>query len=101
MTHFVITSDEVKWQPYLFVEAIFMGFHICAGNGALEILGEHTDEDTEFLENILGRATDFPFNNYDHISKNLVTIIKKYDPDSKIIQANSFEYAPGVYPDNS
>ncbi|MDR1965028.1 MAG: hypothetical protein LBQ50_14750 [Planctomycetaceae bacterium] len=62
MTHFVITK-ETKRQPYLFVEAIFMGFHIRVGNGGVEILGDHTDEDAEFLDRLLSGATDFPFDN--------------------------------------
>jgi hypothetical protein len=92
----VTPSDERT--RFLLVEAIYKGFHIRKYRGGLEIISEHTAEDQEYLENRLNGTRPFPIYHLDLWAQNIVERIKQ-DPDSRIIQCNSFEYVDGAVPD--
>jgi len=92
-----ITPNDERAR-FLLVEAVYKGFHIRKYNSGLDIIGDHTEEDEEYLSFRLGEASPFPIYHLDEWAKNLVKLIEQ-DPDSKIIQSNSFEYVDGAYPD--
>ena len=92
-----IITEETEREDHLLVEAIFEGFHIRWMHSGLEIIGNYTEDEFKYIYNVLKQAKPFPIYHLDKWAKNLVKIIEK-DPNSKIIQCNSFEYAPGVRP---
>ena len=92
-----VTPNDERTN-FLLVEAIYKGFHIRKYRGGLEIIGEHTEEDEEYISNRLGGAVPQPVHFLDTWAENLVKIIEE-DPNSRIIQSNSFEYVDGAVPD--
>jgi hypothetical protein len=92
-----ITPDNDR-TSFLLVEAIYKGFHVRYYRFHTEILGEHTEEDEEYIANRLSGTRPRWVYDLDEWAKNLVKVIEK-DPDSRIIQVNSFEYVDGAVPD--
>ena len=92
-----VTPNDERTN-FLLVEAIFEGFHIRYRRGGTEIVGEHTEEDEEYIAFRLSGTKPFPIYDLDEWSKNLVKLIES-TPNSHVITSNSFEYVDGAHPD--
>ncbi|MDR1140776.1 MAG: hypothetical protein LBL62_03720 [Planctomycetaceae bacterium] len=94
----IIVTKENEHANHLLIEAIYKGLHIRKFISGMKILNKRLDKyEYRILEREFKYRMPFPVLDLDEWSKNLIKMVKD-DPEGKVIDSNSFEYAKGVRP---